>query len=200
MKYAWALQLLVLFVPNNYFPEIQMLVAYGFFFDFFLLNLQNNKEGCSIKSSDIALRFFTNLVHHYSLLSSSSEFERMAYGVCWMAHLFPWFHLFSLPRVFKYVLIAGNFTPAIALVWLVFSGTTHITSVHGLVVLIQMTVYRGIYVNATHSVLSNIRLVSKEYERDRIKVWGKRLLYLATILAIVCLAAPNKGIILVRDG
>jgi hypothetical protein len=97
-------------------------------------------------------------------------------------------------------LIAGNFTPAIALVWSVFSATTHISSLHGLVVLIQMTIYRGIYVNATHSVLSNLGLVSKEYERDRIKVWGKRLLYLVTILAIVFLAVPNKGIILVRDG
>jgi hypothetical protein len=172
-----------------------MFVGYGFFFDFFLLSKQNNGSKNVIQSSDILFRFMTNLVHHHSLVSATTLVERVAYGVCWATHLFPWFQLVPYSqKIFKLVLIAGNMAPPVALLWFLMSSETSIHSLHGLAVLIQMTVYRGIYINSTYYVFSKFFGIASDYEQKIIKVWGKRTLYVVTIVAIICLANPNREV------
>jgi hypothetical protein len=197
-KYAWIAQFAVLFLPHNAWDtRIQMTIAYGFFFDYFLLqktSTATDKDSNQVPTSTLVLRFCTNLVHHMTLFVATTQVEKLAYAVCWTAHLFPWFRLLGERTDWlKISLLAGNFTPVLALVWLlvVDHESAQYVTFHGWAVLSQMIIYRGVYINASYKVFSTFGICSKETETDTVLVWGRRVLYVVTILATGCLAVQN---------
>jgi hypothetical protein len=181
VKYLWVLQAVVPLLPQNSIDaRAKVIVSYGFGFDFKLLEI----TATSVSAEAIAFRFVTNLVHHLTLLDTTTNLQGYVYALCWLTHSFPWLQRFNRMDLFKRFAEVGNFAPVFAFVWLVATGDIFELSTATIGILFMMVIFRGLYINCSFHVLSDMHLVSKDQEAA-MKPEMKKLVVFVSLAVVV---------------